>query len=129
MNDAIYPSLNKVYSAFVVVVGVLGGGFIAYSGVFNSADMLASILAVGIGLATVAGAVLIVYRASGLRLSDDGVSSRGIDFNWGDVTEIKRTGFGLHVIAGDKKIVIAPHAYENPDQLLDFVDKAVSRTS
>ena len=129
MKDAIYPSLNKVYSAYVIVVGVLAGGFAAYSGVFNSADLVASVMAVGIGLFMAAGSILMVYRASCLRLNDGGVSSGSTAFKWRDVTEVRTVYFGLHLIAGNRKIVIAPYAYRNPDQLFDFVNKALNRAS
>jgi len=129
LKSPTYPSLNKVYSAFVIIAGVVGGGLIAYSGVYNSFDLMASILAAGIGLATAAGSILLVYRASGLRLNDDGLSSGATAFQWREVTEVKKVGFGLHVLAGDRKIVIAPYAYRNPDQVVTFVDKALNRGS
>ena len=121
--------MNVAYSAFVIVAGVLVGGFIVYTGVFSSSDTLVSVLAVCIGLVSAVGSILIVYRASRLRLDEDGASSKSIAFKWHEITEVRKVGFGLHLIAGARKIVIAPHAYKNPNQLLDFVDSAVKRAS
>ena len=127
LNDEIYPSLNNVYAAFVIVVGAVGGGFMVWAGIFNSSDFGATIIAVGAGLFAAAGSVFIVFRASRVRMDDKGISSSSTRLKWSEVTEVKWVLFGLHFIAGRKKVVIAPYAYKDPGQLLSFAEDAIKR--
>ena len=111
----------------MIVVGVLAGGFVAYYGVFNSADLMASVMAVGMGLFMAAGSIRMVYRASRLRMNEEGVSSGETRFKWREVTDAKWVAYGIHCCAGDRKIVIGPYAYHRPDDLIKFVEDALAK--
>ena len=40
---------------------------------------------------------------------------------WDSVTKIETIGYGIHIHAAGKKIVIAPWAYQDPEALIAFI--------
>lgn len=122
-----YPILNKSYATYITAAGVLAGGFFVYIGIFNSADSATSIFFIIMALFVATGSIFVVYRASRLRMNDEGLSSGENSILWRDVTDVRRVGYGIHFNAGDRRIVVAPYAYENPDELIQFVEKALAK--
>ena len=49
------------------------------------------------------------------------VSSGNKQIQWQSVTKIETIGYGIHIYAADKKIVIAPWAYRDPEALISFI--------
>ena len=50
-----------------------------------------------------------------------GISSGKKQILWDRVTQIETIGYGIHIYAADKKIVIAPWAYQDPEALIAFI--------
>ena len=68
--DEDYPLLNKQYATYIIAAGVLAGGFFAYIGIYNASDSATSFLFIVMALFVATGSILIVYRASRLRMND-----------------------------------------------------------
>jgi hypothetical protein len=127
LADDIYPSLNKPYSTFIVIVGIGTGGFLAYTGMFKSPDLLSSLMIFAVALVAATGSIRQVYRASQLRMNEEGMSFGETRIKWREVTDVRRVAFGIHCRARDRKIIIVPYAYENPDDVIMFVVDALAK--
>jgi hypothetical protein len=60
-------------------------------------------------------------------MDDKGLSSGKTIMKWHEVTKVTAVGFGIHIAAKDRKIVLAPYAYKNPDELREFVKSSLAK--
>jgi hypothetical protein len=125
LDPSRYPQLNKPYTVFFMVVGISLGGFLAYSAVFNVADIVASVIAIVCALASVVGTIYIVYRAAQLKIDETGISSGRTNIEWREITSVEWVPPGLHIKAGRRKIVIAPYIYQDSDDIFQLIAEAV----
>jgi len=129
MSKESYPLLNKAYAAFIVAVGVLAAGFFIYLGIYNAQDLNASIMVYFFALLFLSSSIYVVYRASKLRITDSGISSGKTEISWCDVSEVYMEKYGVHIKAANKKIVVSPWAYQNPDGLMRRIEDAVRKAA
>ena len=61
------------------------------------------------------------YSATRIRVTRFGISSGKKKLPWQSVTQIETLGYGIHIHATGKKIVIAPWAYQDPEALIAFI--------
>jgi hypothetical protein len=69
----------------------------------------------------IAGSIYSVYSAARIRVTRCGIISGKKQIQWQSVTKIETIGYGIHIYAADKKIVIAPWAYQDPEELISFI--------
>jgi hypothetical protein len=116
-----YPSLNKIYAAFIILIGISAGGLFLYFAAQDSTDAPTSILLLAFTILAIAGSIYSVYSAARIRVTRCGISSGKKQIQWDSVTRIETIGYGIHIYAADTKIVIAPWAYRDPDALIAFI--------
>lgn len=116
-----YPSLNNIYATLIILLGIFTGGLFLYFAVQESTDTPTSILIVAFAILAIAGSIYSVYSAARIRVTRCGISSGKKKFPWQSVTQIETIGYGIHIHATGKKIVIAPWAYRDPEALIAFI--------
>ena len=116
-----YPSLNHIYAAFIILIGISTGGLFLYFAAQESTDTPTSILLLAFTILAIAGSIYSVYSAARIRVTRCGISSGKKQIKWDSVTQIETIGYGIHIYAADKKIVIAPWAYKDPETLISFI--------
>ena len=126
MEGSRYPRINRFYTSFVVVLGFAASSLFLWVAINNSSDIYASSFLAAFGFAVAVAPVLIAYRASKLQVTKSGISSRKMDLSWDEITDVVWVHYGLHLKAGNRKIVLAPYIYKNPKALIRFVEKAIA---
>lgn len=121
MNTNNYPSLNKIYAAFIILLGISTGGLFIYFTTQESTDTPTAMLIVVFAILVIAGSLYSVYSAAQIRVTTCGIGSGKKQIKWHSVTKIETIGYGIHIYAADTKIVIAPWAYKDPDALISFI--------
>ncbi len=121
MNHDNYPSLNKIYAAFIILIGISTGGLFLYFAAQESTDPATAMLIVAFAVLAIAGSMYSVYSAARIRVTSCDIRSGKKQIKWASITQIKTIGYGIHIYAADTKIVIAPWAYQNPDALISFI--------
>ena len=121
MNPDNYPSLNNIYASFIIMAGISAGGLFLYFAAQESTDTPTSMLIVAFAILAIAGSMYSVYSAARIRVTTCGISSGKKQILWDRVTQIETIGYGIHIYAADKKIVIAPWAYQDPEALIAFI--------
>jgi len=116
-----YPSLNKTYASFIIMAGIATGGLFIYFAEQDSTDTPTSILLLAFAILAIAGSMYSVYSAARIRVTTRGISSGKKQIQWQSVTQIETIGYGIHIYAAGKKIVIAPWAYQDPEALIAFI--------
>lgn len=116
-----YPSLNNIYVTFIILLGISTGGLFLYFAAQESTDTPTSILIVAFAILAIAGSIYSVYSAARIRVTRCGISSGKKQIKWHSITQIETIGYGIHIHASGKKIVIAPWAYRDPEALIAFI--------
>lgn len=116
-----YPSINKIYATFIILLGISTGGLFLYFAAQESTDTPTAMLIVAFAFLVIAGSLYSVYSAARIRVTSCGISSGKKQIKWSSVTQIETIGYGIHIYAADTKIVIAPWAYQDPDALISFI--------
>ena len=116
-----YPSPNNIYVTFITLLGISTGGLFLYFAAQESTDTPTSILIVAFAILAIAGSIYSVYSAARIRVTRCGISSGKKQIKWHSITQIETIGYGIHIHAADKKIVIAPWAYRDPEALIAFI--------
>ena len=116
-----YPSPNNIYVTFITLLGISTGGLFLYFAAQESTDTPTSMLIVAFAILAIAGSMYSVYSAARIRVTTRGISSGKKQILWHSVTKIETIGYGIHIHAADKKIVIAPWAYRDPEALIAFI--------
>ena len=116
-----YPSLNHIYATFIILLGISTGGLFLYFAAQESTDTPTAMLLVAFAILAIAGSMYSVYSAARIRVTTRGISSGKKQILWHSVTKIETIGYGIHIHAADKKIVIAPWAYRDPEALIAFI--------
>jgi hypothetical protein len=116
-----YPSINDIYATFIILLGISTGGLFLYFAAQESTDTPTSMLIVAFAILAIWGSIYSVYSAARIRVTRCGISSGKKQIKWATVTQIETIGYGIHIYAADKKIVIAPWAYRDPDALISFI--------
>ena len=116
-----YPSLNHIYATFIILVGISTGGLFLYFAAQESTDAPTSMVILAFAILAIAGSIYSVYSAARIRVTRCGISSGKKQIQWHSVTQIEPLGYGIHIHAADKKIVIAPWAYKDPEALIAFI--------
>ena len=116
-----FPSLNNIYATLIILFGIFTDGLFLYFAVQESTDTPTSILIVAFAILAIAGSIYSVYSAARIRVTRCGISSGKKQIQWDSVTQIETIGYGLHIHAAGKKIVIAPWAYQDPEALIAFI--------
>lgn len=116
-----YPSLNKIYATFILLVGISTGGLFFFFAIQESTDTPTSMLLVAFAILAIAGSIYSVYSAARIRVTRCGISSGKKQIELQSVTKIETIGYGIHIYAADTKIVIAPWAYKDPEALIAFI--------
>jgi len=116
-----YPSLNNIYASFIIMAGIATGGLFIYFAAQESIDAPTSMLIMAFAILAIAGSLYSVYSAARIRVTRCGISSGKKQIKWDSVTQIETIGYGIHIYAADKKIVIAPWAYQDPEELISFI--------
>ena len=116
-----YPSLNHIYATFIILLGISTGGLFLYFAAQESTDTPTSMLIVAFAILAIAGSIYSVYSTARIRVTTCGISSGKKQILWDRVTQIETIGYGIHIHAADKKIVIAPWAYRDPEALNAFI--------
>ena len=116
-----YPSLNHIYATFIILVGISTGGLFLYFAAQESTDAPTSMVILAFAILAIAGSIYSVYSAARIRVTRCGISSGKKQIKWASVTQIETIGYGIHIYATDKKIVIAPWAYKDPEALIAFI--------
>lgn len=116
-----YPSLNNIYATFIILLGLSTGGLFLYFAVQESTDTPTSMLIVAFAILAIAGSIYSVYSAARIRVTRCGIISGKKQIKWHSVTQIETIGYCIHIHAADKKIVIAPWAYRDPEALIAFI--------
>lgn len=121
MNVDNYPSLNIIYAAFTILLGISTGGLFLYFAAQESTDIPTSLMLLAFAILAIAGSIYSVYSAAQIRVTRCGISSGKKQIQWQSVSKIETIGYGIHIYAADKKIVIAPWAYQDPEALISFI--------
>lgn len=121
MNPDNYPSLNYIYATFIILVGISTGGLFLYFAVQESTDTPTSAILLAFAILAIAGSMYSVYSTARIRVTRCGISSGKKQIKWASVTQIETIGYGIHIYATGKKIVIAPWAYQDPEALIAFI--------
>ena len=116
-----YPSLNNIYATFIILAGISTGGLFLYFAAQDSTDTPTSLMLLAFAILVIAGSIYSVYSAAQIRVTRCGISSGKKQIQWGSVTKIETIGYGIHIYAADTKIVIAPWAYQDPEELISFI--------
>jgi len=116
-----YPSLNHIYATFIILAGISTGGLFLYFAAQDSTDTPTSLMLLAFAILVIAGSIYSVYSAAQIRVTRCGISSGKKQIRWHSVTKIETIGYGIHIYAADKKIVIAPWAYRDPEALIAFI--------
>jgi hypothetical protein len=116
-----YPSLNNIYAAFIILLGISTGGLFLYFAAQESTDTPTAMVIVAFAVLVIAGSLYSVYSAARIRVTSCGISSGRKQIKWASITQIETIGYGIHIYAADTKIVIAPWAYQDPDALISFI--------
>lgn len=116
-----YPSLNHIYAVFIILLGISTGGLFLYFAAQESTDTPTCIMLVAFAILAIAGSVYSVYSAARIMVTRCGISSGKKQIQWDSVTQIETIGYGIHIYAAGKKIVIAPWAYRDPEALIAFI--------
>jgi hypothetical protein len=116
-----YSSLNKIYAAFIILAGISTGGLFLYFAAQESTDTTTAVLIMAFSVLVIAGSIYSVYSAARIRVTRCGISSGKKQIQWQSVTKIETIGYGIHIYAAGKKIVIAPWAYKDPEALIAFI--------
>ena len=132
-------SLNWFYVGFVVLVSMLGLGFMAWDVTDQfyedwSAGVLIrggwgwlSIIFLNLFCIVLFTALIRkIYRDFNTIIGKELVSQPSIfglkEIAWADVTDLKIfNGFGYHIIASHTKIVVTPYIYKNPDAVINTI--------
>ncbi|MES2491613.1 MAG: hypothetical protein V4607_17640 [Pseudomonadota bacterium] len=128
--------LNKLYIAFVAVAGTaallfIGGGITAqvygqWSQGLPITGGFSWPIVIGIDALCFLAALAMywkIYADSKTTIDTSGISRPSLrgqqHIAWSDVTDIKIVGgVGFHLYAGRRKIVISPHAYQEPEAVI-----------
>lgn len=121
MNTNNYPSLNKIYTTFIILLGISTGGLFLYFAAQESTDTPTAMLIVAFAILVIVGSIYSVYSAGRIRMTTSWISSGKKQIKWDSVTKIETIGYGIHIYAADTKIVIAPWAYKDPEVLISFI--------
>jgi threonine/homoserine/homoserine lactone efflux protein len=121
MNLNSQPPLNNIYSTFIILLGISTGGLFLYFAAQDSTDTPTSLMLLAFAILAIAGSIYFVYSAARIRVTRCGISSGKKQIQWQSVTQIETIGYGIHIHAADKKIVIAPWAYQDPEALISFI--------
>lgn len=124
-----YPSLNNIYTTFIMLLGISTGGLFLYFAAQESTDTPTSMLIVAFASLTIAGSMYSVYSAARIRMTRCGINSGKKQIQWNSVTQIETIGYGIHIYAAGKKIVIAPWAYQDPETLISFIQVQLQEQS
>jgi hypothetical protein len=116
-----YPSLNHICATFIIFLGIATGVLFLYFAAQESVDTPTSLMLLAFAILAIAGSVYSVYSAARIRVTRCGISSGKKQIKWDSVTQIETIGYGIHIYAADKKIVIAPWAYQDPEALISFI--------
>jgi len=116
-----YPSLNDIYATFIILLGISTGGLFLYFAAQESTDTPTSAILVAFAILAIAGSIYSVYSAARIRVTRCGIRSDKKQILWQSVSKIETIGYGIHIYAADKKIVIAPWAYKDPEALIAFI--------
>ena len=116
-----YPSLNHIYTTFIILLGISTGGLFLYFAAQESTDTPTFLMLLALAILAIAGSIYSVYSAARIRVTRCGISSGKKQIKWDSVTQIETIGYGIHIYAADKKIVIAPWAYQDPEALISFI--------
>ena len=116
-----YLSLNNIYAAFIILLGISTGGLFLYFAVQESTDIATSAILVAFAILAISGSIYSVYSAARIRVTRCGISSGKKQIQWDSITQIETIGYGIHIYAADTKIVIAPWAYQDPETLISFI--------
>ena len=116
-----YPSLNNIYATFIILAGISTGGLFLYFAAQESTDTPTSILLLAFTILAIAGSIYSVYSAARIRVTKCGISSGKKQITWQSVSKIETIGYGIHIYAAGKKIVIAPWAFQDPEALIAFI--------
>jgi hypothetical protein len=116
-----YPYLNNIYAAFIILLGISTGGLFLYFAAQESTDTPTAVLIMAFSVLVIAGSLYSVYSAARIRVTRCGISSGKKQIRWDSVTRIETIGYGIHIYAAGKKIVIAPWAYRDPEALIAFI--------
>jgi len=116
-----YPSLNHIYAAFIILIGISTGCLFLYFAIQESTDTPTSLLLAAFAILAIAGSMYSVYSAARIRVTTRGISSGKKQIQWASVTQIETIGYGIHIYDADTKIVIAPWAYQDPESLISFI--------
>lgn len=137
MPSDTFPRINRTYIAFVALVGTGALVFISWavtSQVYRewSRDLPISggwnwpiVLMLDVVCALLVGALYWkIYCDAKTTIDRNGIfqpSLFGIHtISWPEVTNLEVFGgFGYHVYAGKRKIVITPYAYKNPEDVIE----------
>ena len=129
MPSARYPSLNLPYAIFVVAAGITSAAFLAYVGLYSSAEPSVSLVFLVVAFVAGFGSVFVVYRASQIRVTESGISSGLSEIQWREVIDVSTRGYGLHIRSKDRKIILAPWAYSDPNELMNFIQRAIDNAA
>lgn len=129
VNDQVFPRLNKTYSAIVIVIGLAASALMIYSALFNSADIGTSIIAILFALLLAIGPFYLLWKYSRLTITDSGLSFRNTNITWNEVTNVETIGYGIHISAGKRKIVVAPFVYSDSKKVSEVIDKGLKSVS
>lgn len=112
-----------------MLLGISTGGLFLYFAAQESTDTPTSMLIVAFASLTIAGSMYSVYSAARIRMTRCGINSGKKQIQWNSVTQIETIGYGIHIYAAGKKIVIAPWAYQDPETLISFIQVQLQEQS
>lgn len=94
-------------------------------------------IVIGVDLICCSGILAVywkIYADANTAISSSGINRPSLlgpkYIAWSDVTEIQVVnGFGFHVLAGTRKIIITPYAYHEPEQVIEMLGQYYSQGS
>jgi hypothetical protein len=132
--------MNWPYVSAVLAAATVALGFVAWSvSTRGFADLQSATNTIAVVVVdSLCGAALAAlswraYADAKTKISDRGITRPALrgpnELLWSEVREVKRFGYGIHLYAHDRRVVIAPFAYRDPEAIVKAIVANVAHLS
>jgi hypothetical protein len=128
MSEKDFPEINKMYSGFVIAIGLAAASFFLW-GAYSHPDIGVSVIFLFLSALCAISPAYIVHQAGKVKINKSGISSGATHFAWKEVTNVKTVQFGIHIYSGSKKIIVGPYHYKKPDLVISSIAEGVNNAT
>ena len=117
-----------MYSGIVIAIGLAASLFFIW-GAYSHPDIGVSLVFLFFAALCAVSPTYIALKAAKIKIDKLGISTGATHFTWENVTSVKTIRFGIHIYSGNKKIIVGPYHYKNPDHVISSIAEGVNNAT